>query len=101
MIFLALLTLTRWPEFSIIVAVILGALFNFQTSKLVVFSAGGTFAKFFILYSALLVVNLAAVQVLQRVGLSPAWSQAFLSLPLGAASYIGQRLWVFSTPRAS
>lgn len=83
---------------ALVSATALGMLFNFQTSRRLVFGAGrrGRLTVFVAVQGAALAINALALHLLVRLGI-PAWlAQALLILPMAAASYVAQRHLVFA-----
>jgi putative flippase GtrA len=74
-----------------------GALFNYHTSRSLVFRAASMHAwtQFLLLYLAVYVINLILLVGMERAGLKSFVAQAILVLPIAAISFIGQRLLVF------
>jgi putative flippase GtrA len=93
--FALLLAADAWPSVALAGAMIAGVAFNFQTSRRLVFRSGGDVLRFVTLYGVVLVVNLAALSALRWCGLADLDSQALLTLPIAAISFLGQHIFVF------
>lgn len=86
---------------AIALATVLGVLFNFQTTRRLVFDGGGGLDRlwrFVGVYGLIYVLNVAAVAVLLRVGLNIYLANALAMAPLVAASFLLQRSFVFRAP---
>jgi putative flippase GtrA len=83
------------PGIALIVAAVAGIAFNFQTSRRLVFRSPGDAVRFVGVYAVILAVNWSALFALRRFGLPDLESQAFLTLPIAALSFLGQRRFVF------
>ena len=84
-----------WPSVALIGAAVAGTLFNFQTSQRLVFRSRGDAVRFVGVYAVVLAVNWSALFALRRWGLPDLESQALLTLPIAALSFLGQRRFVF------
>ena len=84
-----------WPSVALIGAAVAGTLFNFQTSRRLVFRSRGDAVRFVGVYAVVLAVNWSALFALRRWGLPDLESQALLTLPIAALSFLGQRRFVF------
>jgi len=93
-----------WPGVALIAANAAGLLFNFQTSRKLVFRQAEQTRvpwrglRFTVLYSAVISLNWVALRTLRGLGLDALLAQALLVLPVAAISFLGQRLFVFNTP---
>ena len=87
---------------ALVIATVAGVVFNFQTSRTLVFRGQpGVFGRFALVYSLLLLLNWAALSGLEKLG-TPAWiGQALLTLPLALVSFSLQLLVVFARPEAA
>jgi putative flippase GtrA len=93
--FAAALYLGAKPFAALVAAATAGVLFNFQTSRWVVFRSRGGALRFAALYAAILAINWGALGALRAIGLSTLLAQAVVVLPLAALSFLGQRMFVF------
>jgi putative flippase GtrA len=84
-----------WPGVALIAAAVAGTIFNFQTSRRLVFRSRGDAMRFVGVYAVVLVVNWSALFALRLYGLPDLESQALLTLPIAALSFLGQRRFVF------
>jgi len=90
-----------WPGAALAGTIIIAIGFNFQTSRRLMFRSNGHIARFVAVYIVVLIINFVALGVLRRHGLPDLVSQAFLTLPIAALSFAGQRHFVFNrTERA-
>jgi putative flippase GtrA len=96
--FVLLLWLGIWPGVALAGANLAGVAFNFQTSRRLVFRSPGRVVRFVAAYAAVLAINLAALRVLRDQGLSDTLSQALLTPPLAALSFVAQSRFVFPRP---
>jgi putative flippase GtrA len=87
-----------WPSVALIAAAVAGTIFNFQTSQRLVFRSRGDAVRFVGVYVVVLAVNWSALFALRRCGLPDLESQGFLTLPIAALSFLGQRRFVFGRP---
>jgi putative flippase GtrA len=94
-VFALLLWIDVWPGAALVAATIAGAAFNFQTLQKLVFRSRAQFARFFCVYGIVLAVNWAGLRILRDHGLSNLMSQALLTLPVAALSFLAQRRLVF------
>jgi hypothetical protein len=60
-----------------------------------VFRSNGGIVRFVAVYASVLVVNWVALAGLEWAGFSVLWSQALLTLPIAAISFLGQQRFVF------
>lgn len=96
----ALLTFAgAWPGAALIGATIAGVVFNFQTSRQLVFRSNGNILRFVIVYSVVLVLNWGGLRGLRWCGQPALISQALLILPMAALAFLGQRRFVFGSAR--
>ena len=98
--FAVLVLLGAGPEFALIGATVAGVVFNFQTSRRLVFRSTGRSVRFLAVYVVVLALNWLALRLLLRAGLPELQGQALLALPLAAVSFAGQRWFVFSVRNA-
>jgi putative flippase GtrA len=84
-----------WPGVALVGSTIAGVAFNFQTSRRLVFRASGRALRFVAVYVVVLAANWAALRALQWCGLPDLESQALLTLPIAALSFVGQQVFVF------
>ena len=96
-VFAALILLGCPPFAALLLALIAGVAWNFQTSKRFVFRSGSRARiwRFMAVYLVVLAVNWIALRVLRDVGLTALVAQALLAAPLAVVSYLGQRAFVF------
>ena len=80
---------------ALVLAMVAGVVFNFQTSKRLVFRSPGCALRFFAVYGFVLAVNWVALRCLSAVGVSTLAGQALLVLPAAIASYVAQKIFVF------
>jgi putative flippase GtrA len=90
-----------WPGAALAGTMIAAVAFNFQTSRRLVFGSGGRVLPFVAVYTVVLVLNWAALRALRWCGLPDLVSQALLTLPIAAVSFIGQRRFVFGAAAGS
>jgi len=95
-VFAVLVLVGTWSGAALVMATIAGVAFNFQTSRRLVFRSSGRTLRFIAVYVVVLILNWAALRTLRRYGLSDLESQALLTLPIAAMSFLGQRTFVFS-----
>jgi putative flippase GtrA len=86
--------------FALVLATLAGAAFNFQTSRHLVFRNRARKLRFVAVYVLVLALNWLSLRGLQRLGLSRLAVQALLALPIAAASFVLQRLYVFDRRNA-
>jgi len=84
-----------WPGVALIGTMAAAVAFNFQTSRRLVFRSNGSVLRFVAVYIVVLAVNWATLRLLQWYGLTDLEAQAFLTLPVAVASFVGQRHFVF------
>ena len=94
-VFALLIWLGIEPSVALVVATVAGTLFNFQTSRRLVFRSRGDAARFIAVYVVVLAINWTALRMLRRYGVAELEAQAILTLPVAALSFIGQRRFVF------
>jgi putative flippase GtrA len=97
LIFAVLLLAGCWPPAALAAAMMASLLFNFQTTRrMVFFSKGhGKRLRFAGMYIALLLVNMMLLNLLQKAGMAKLNGQAILSIPLAAISFVIQKFYVF------
>ena len=97
-VFALLILAGAWPGAARVAATIAGMVFNFQTSRRLVFgSAGrGRALRFVGVYGGTLALNWIALRALLGLGLGELPAQAMLVLPMAALSFLAQKLFVFS-----
>jgi putative flippase GtrA len=99
--FAVLVLVGVWPGVALVAANTAGVVFNFQTSRRLVFRAGplsrgsGRALRFAVVYGTVLGLNWVLLRTLHWLGLSVLLAQALLVLPVAAVSFLGQRLFVF------
>jgi putative flippase GtrA len=81
---------------ALILAMVISILFNFQTSRKLVFRSSGRVSWFVGIYCGLLFTNWALLNGLIAIGVRVLVAQAILVLPLAAVSFFAQRALVFS-----
>ena len=94
-VFALLLHLHTWPGAALVIAAAAGTAFNFQTSRRLVFRSRGHVVRFLAVYAVVLALNWVALQALRWCGLPDLESQALLTLPIAALSFLGQHRFVF------
>jgi putative flippase GtrA len=80
---------------ALVAAMAAGVVFNFQTSKRLVFRSKGRALRFVAVYGFVLAMNWAALRGLGAIGVSALVGQALLVLPAAAMSFLGQKMFVF------
>lgn len=93
--FAALTLAGAGPGAALAAAAAASAVFNFQTSRRLVFRTRGRWVLFLATYLVLLAGNWGALQVARMHGLPQLEAQALLCLPIAALSYICQKTFVF------
>lgn len=83
---------------ALLVSIGAGVLFNYQTSRRLVFRSAGRKVRFFAVFAVVLLVNWAALRVLLSLDFSSLLAQAMLVIPVAALSFAGQWLLVFGPP---
>ncbi len=94
-VFALLIWLGAWTGAALVLAAAAGILFNFQTSRRLVFRSRGDVVRFVAVYIVVLTVNWGALYALRRYGMPDLVVQAILTLPVAAISFVGQRRYVF------
>jgi putative flippase GtrA len=94
-VFAVLVLAGIWPGAALAGTMVAAIAFNFQTSRRLVFRSHGHVLRFIAVYTVVLLVNLATLRALRWCGLPDLGSQALLTLPIAAMSFIGQRRFVF------
>ena len=94
-VFALLVLMGIWPGVALVGSTIAGVAFNFQTSRRLVFRTGGRALRFIAGYGVVLTANWAALRALRWCGLPDLESQALLTLPIAALSFVGQQAFVF------
>jgi putative flippase GtrA len=84
------------PTIALVATMIVAVGFNFQTSRKLVFGSPGHSLRFVAVYVVILIINSAALEILRWCGLTDLASQAFLTLPIAALSFVCQRRYVFN-----
>jgi putative flippase GtrA len=76
-----------------------GALFNYHSTKSLVFGCETMHAwsRFLLLYVAVYVVNIVLLVGMERVGLKSLLAQGILALPIALISFTGQKVFVFKS----
>ena len=87
---------------ALVASTVSGIVFNFQTSRRLVFESKetGLLFRFALVYLVLLAVNYAAISALQSCGLRPGTGQAMLVLPMALAAFLAQHNLVFRPGRS-
>ncbi len=81
---------------ALVLATAAGVLFNFQTSRALVFrDQRAGMLRFASVYIVMIGVNWAALSALERLGLQPWAAQGVLTLPLALLSFAAQKFLVF------
>jgi putative flippase GtrA len=94
-IFAVLVLAGIWPGAALAGTTAAAVVFNFQTSRRLVFRSNGPALRFIAVYIVVLAVNWAALRLLQWCGLPDLEAQALLTLPVAAVSFVGQQRFVF------
>lgn len=78
-----------------------GILFNFQTSRRLVFQSRrtGLLLRFAVVYVVLFGMNYTAIVALKACGLAPWAAQAVLVIPMALTAFVAQRNLVFQQDR--
>jgi putative flippase GtrA len=78
-------------------ATVVGVIFNFQSSKMLVFRtrAHNRFAQFILSYCLIYLINVIVLTLLVQTGLSAYVAGLATLLPGAAMSYLLQKHWVF------
>ena len=97
-VFAVLALVSGRPEVALAGATVSGVIFNFQTSRHLVFFAEGRIIPFVAVYSAVFILNWVSLRMLVSCGLSLLAAQALLTLPIAAVSFLGQQMFVFGKP---
>lgn len=100
LIYFGLLWLGILPEIALLIATVLGVVFNFFTTGRLVFEnrENRLFTRFVVAYTSVFVVNAAALRGLIFIGIDPFLAQAIL-LPFVALATFGvMRVYVFRKP---
>jgi putative flippase GtrA len=84
---------------ALVLAMLAGVAFNFQTARRLVFRSGGSAVRFVAAYGGILALNWLLLQALMRAGLHELPGQALLALPVAAGSFVVQKLFVFAPER--
>jgi len=90
----------RWGSLG---ATALGILFNFMTSRHLVFEVanGQSAVRFFLVYVVVYIINLAALEVFVWWGVSAYWAGLLLVLPCAGIAYLLQKNFVFNNDQAN
>jgi putative flippase GtrA len=83
------------PTAALFATMIVAVAFNFQTSRRLVFGSSGHAIRFVAFYIVIVIINSVALNILRWCGLTDLSSQALLTLPIAALSFICQRRYVF------
>ncbi len=94
-VFAVLVLAGVWPGAALVATMIAAVAFNFQTSRRLVFRSNGQILQFVAVYAVVLVLNWMALRALRWCGLPDLESQALLTLPIAAVSFLGQQRFVF------
>ncbi len=94
-VFALLVLAGLWSGAALVVTMVVAVGFNFQTSRQLVFRSNGRVLRFVAVYGVVLVLNWAALRVLRWCGLHDLESQALLTLPIAAVSFLCQQRFVF------
>jgi putative flippase GtrA len=83
---------------SLLIATVLGVLFNFKTIGALVFKSSDNFLifRFVLVYVAVYGVNVIGVEAFLRLGLTPYWGGAVMVLPMAVLAFILQKRFVFA-----
>ncbi len=101
--FLAALHLGAGVGAALAVSMLLGVIFNFQTSRRLVFRSrrSGLQLRFAAVYAVVLTINYLAIVPLRRLGLENWAAQAFMVVPMAALAFTLQRYLVFGDERGT
>lgn len=96
-VFCVVLRLTGHAIVSVAVSTIIGALFNFKSTGVIVFGSSGhrLLGRFVAVYLVVFLANAAGLFALERCRIAPAFAQALLLPALAALSYRLNRDFVF------
>lgn len=100
-VFAALIWLGAPAAAAVALATVLGVLFNYQTSRRFVFREHprGRLVRFAAAYLFLYGVNVLALELLMRQGLSAYAGNALLIVPMALLAFVVQRYLVFALPK--
>jgi len=94
-----ILVFTGLPlSLALIGATAAGIIFNFQTSRRLVFGRAGNCMRFALIYLVILGLNWVALRLLQTQGVGSLYGQALLLLPIALLSFFAQKRFVFELP---
>jgi putative flippase GtrA len=90
------------PAVALLVAFLLGVVFNFRTTGAIVFRSHDLrrILRFVLVYVPVYFVNLGFLELLRRAGLGPLVAQAICIPPVVVATYIAMKTLVFRTAAA-
>jgi putative flippase GtrA len=95
-VFALIVVLFGTPNIAVVVSTVLGVLFNFYSYGALVFTQrGGRFAPFVLVYSLLMLLNIACLNVLMWLGLPALVGSAILIMPLALAAYVLSSKYVY------
>ncbi|HMK89275.1 MAG TPA: GtrA family protein [Methylocystis sp.] len=96
-VFCLALWATQQPTLAVVISTVLGVLFNFRSTGVVVFGSRDPrlLLRFVFVYAFLMVCNILLLRLLALFGLPAALGQALLVLPLAVLSYLLNREFVF------
>ncbi len=99
--FLTALHLGAGVGIALVTSMLLGVIFNFQTSRHLVFRSrrAGRLLRFTAVYAVALSINYLAILPLERLGLESWAAQAFMLVPMAALTFTLQRYFVFGDER--
>jgi putative flippase GtrA len=97
-VFAVLAVVSGWPAVALAGATVSGVIFNFQTSRRLVFFSDGRIIPFVAVYSVVFIFNWVSLRMLVSCGLSLLAAQGILTLPIAAVSFLGQQMFVFGKP---
>ena len=82
-------------------ATVLGVLFNFKTTGVLVFQNKdtGLLVRFFGVYSVVYVINVLMLEVLDKVGFGMYVAGALVIVPLAVLSFVLNKLFVFEVKK--
>ena len=100
--FAILVLLGLHPQVALLLATIVGVLFNFQSfGRLVFRGSDGRLPRFIACYTLVYAINAIALDVLIRFGIWAILAQAILMLPIATLNFALSRRFVFTGPSAA
>jgi putative flippase GtrA len=101
-VFALLLFLGLHYSVALLVATVLGVLFNFKTTGVIVFknSSNRLILRFILVYGVVYGLNVLSVHTLKKLGMSGYVAGAVLLIPMAMVAYALNHLFVFSPERS-